>query len=306
MRHYILSLLIALSLGCRTENSETTTKGRLHLFIPESITPVMTGEINEFLMLYSQNGAQITYTITSSEEAAHRFVYDTGKIVFLPRSLTIQEKEQTKLMSSNLNEIIIAYDGIAAVVHPENKVEHATTSELQKILLGSITRWEQIPSAKPMKGKINIYCQDSSDVLLYLTKRLLRGGERIVNFIHTTSDIQTLQSVEKDPLSLGFSALDWIDSAKSTAKVLSLGRTHEDTDTTFQSSEDTKGQFYSPHPANIYRNYYPLKRPIYMYNRAQVDLAAGFGTYVATAEGQKLFLKHGLLPGTQRIKLRSE
>jgi ABC-type sulfate transport system substrate-binding protein len=42
-----------------------------------------------------------------------------------------------------------------------------------------------------------------------------------------------------------------------------------------------------------------------MYTRTHVDLAAGFGTYVATAEGQKIFLKHGLLPGTQKIKLKS-
>jgi hypothetical protein len=121
----------------------------------------------------------------------------------------------------------------------------------------------------------------------------------------TSSDLQTLQSVEKDPMSLGFVALGWIDSAHSKAKILNLGRTKEDTDTAFAPPEGTKNNFYSPHPANIYRNYYPLKRAIYMYTRTHVDLAAGFGTYVATAEGQKIFLKRGLLPGTQRIKLKT-
>jgi ABC-type sulfate transport system substrate-binding protein len=43
-----------------------------------------------------------------------------------------------------------------------------------------------------------------------------------------------------------------------------------------------------------------------MYTRGQVNLAAGFGTYVATAEGQKLFLNHGLLPETQYIKLKTD
>ena len=89
-------------------------------------------------------------------------------------------------------------------------------------------------------------------------------------------------------------ALAWIDSAKSTAKILNLGRTKEDTDTTFAVPAETIGNFFSPHPANIYRNYYPLKRAIYMYTRGQVNLATGFGAYVATSEGQKLFLKHGL------------
>jgi hypothetical protein len=43
-----------------------------------------------------------------------------------------------------------------------------------------------------------------------------------------------------------------------------------------------------------------------MYTTGRIDLAAGFGTYVATSEGQKLFLKYGLLPGTQKIKLKSD
>jgi ABC-type phosphate transport system substrate-binding protein len=127
-----------------------------------------------------------------------------------------------------------------------------------------------------------------------------------INFTRAVSDLQTIQSVEKDPLSLGLVALSWIDSAKSTAKILNLGRTNEDTDTAFVPSAEVKDRFFSPHPANIYRNYYPLKRAIYMYTRTQIDLASGFGTYVASAEGQKLLLMRGLLPGTQKIKLKSD
>jgi ABC-type phosphate transport system substrate-binding protein len=123
--------------------------------------------------------------------------------------------------------------------------------------------------------------------------------------MHSISDLQTLQSVEKDPMAIGFVALSWIDSAKTIVKILNLGRTSEDTDTTFMPPEEIKDEFFSPHPANILRNYYPLKRAIYMYTRGQVNLADGFGTYVATSEGQKLLLNHGVLPGTQRIKLKS-
>jgi phosphate transport system substrate-binding protein len=309
MRILIFTALIALLLGCGTEQKETTTKGRLHIFIPESIAPVMIDEVDEFLSLYRKSGAQITYTIASSETAAHHFVQDTGRIVFLPRLLTPQEKEYVKKISSDFNELAVAYDGIVAVVHPKNKVNQMTTTEIQKILLESVSRWEQLTYAKPMKGTIKVYCQDSSDVLGYLKQRLLKQGDTYAEIsakiTRTSSDLQTLRSVEKDPMSLGFVALSWIDSAHSKAKILNLGRTKEDTDTTFAPFEEAKDDFYSPHPANIYRNYYPLKRAIYMYTRTHVDLAAGFGTYVATAEGQKIFLKRGLLPGTQRIKLKS-
>jgi ABC-type phosphate transport system substrate-binding protein len=305
MRILIFTALIALLLGCGTEQKETTTKGRLHIFIPESIAPVMIDEVTEFLSLYRESGAQITYTIASSETAAHHFVQDTGRIVFLPRPLTLQEKEHAKKISSDFNELAVAYDGIIAVVHPMNKMEQMTTTEIQNVLTGTVSRWEKLAFAKPMKGTIKVYYHDSSDVLEYLKHRLLKQADVSAKFTRTSSDLQTLRSVEKDPMSLGFVALGWIDSAHSKAKILNLGRTKEDTDTTFAPPEETKNDFYSPHPANIYRNYYPLKRAIYMYTRTHVDLAAGFGTYIATAEGQKIFLKRGLLPGTQKIKLKT-
>jgi phosphate transport system substrate-binding protein len=305
MRILIFTALIVLLLGCGTEQKETTTKGRLHIFIPESIAPVMIDEVDEFLSLYRESGAQITYTIVSSETAAHHFIQDTARIVFLPRPLTPQEKEYAKKISSDFNELAVAYDGIVVVVHPINKAKQMTTTEIQKVLTGTVSRWEQLAFAKPMKGTIKVYYQDSSDVSEYLKQRLLKQAEISAKITRTSSDLQTLQLVEKDPMSLGFVALGWIDSAHSKAKILDLGRTKEDTDTTFAPPPEAVGKFFSPDPAYIFLNYYPLKRAIYMYTRTHVDFAAGFGTYVATAEGQKIFLKRGLLPGTQRIKLKT-
>jgi|WetSurMetagenome_2_1015567.scaffolds.fasta_scaffold10817_2 phosphate transport system substrate-binding protein len=305
MRILIVSALIFV-LGCNSQPEETTTRGNLHVFIPEPFTPVLKDEVNQFLSLYSQNGAKITYAIVRSETAARHFVFDSARIAFLPRPFTQAEKEHiAQNTSQHLNELIIAYDGIAAIVNNRNKMENLTTTDLQKILTGRITRWEQIVTAKPEKGVIKIYYQDSSDIADYMTNRLMKKAGITAKVTYTTSDLQTFQSIEKDPLSIGLVALAWIDSAKSTAKILNCGRTKEDTDTTFAPPADAIGKFFSPNPAYIYLNYYPLKRAIYMYTYAQVNLAAGFGTYVATSAGQKLFLNHGLLPGTQKIKLRS-
>jgi phosphate transport system substrate-binding protein len=305
MRNVFFIAFLFLLLGCSTEKKETTTRGNLQIFIPESIAPVLINEVNQFLGSYEANGARITFTIVSAEQAAHRFVHDTTRIVFLPRMLESYEKENMDKTTHALNELVVAYDGILAVVHPANNMEQMTTTQIQKVLTGEISTWEQLTVAKSMKGSIKIYCQDSSDVAEYLTSRFVRKNGITAKVTHTASDLHTLQSVEKDPLSIGFVALGWIDSAKSTAKILNLGRTHEDSDTTFAPPPEAIGKYFSPNPAYIFLNYYPLKRAIYMYSRGQVDLAAGFGTYVATAEGQKLFLKHGLLPGTQKIKIKS-
>ena len=303
MRLLCSLFLAALFLGCSTEEKESATKGKLHVSIPESLAPVMVDEVNEFLRLYQASGASITDTIVSAETAARQFVRDTARIAFLPRPLTLEEKEYTKTLSSDLIEQIVAYDGIVAIVNSKNRIDELTTTKIQQILSGTITQWEQI--AKLLRGSIKIYCQDSSDVTEYLKQRLLHRANISAKLNRTRSNIQTLRFVEKDPLALGFIALGWIDSSTAATKTLNIGRTNDDTDTSFASPAEAHGNCFSPHPANIYRNYYPLKRAIYMYTRGTINLATGFGTYVATSEGQKIFLKHGLLPGTQRIKLKA-
>ncbi|MBN1396613.1 MAG: substrate-binding domain-containing protein [Bacteroidetes bacterium] len=305
MRIFIYSALIILFLGCGTEEKETTTRGRLHFIIPESIAPLMINEVEIFLKLYKENGAEITYTIASIETAASQFVQDTGRIAFLPRPLTEQEIEIVKAVSPNFNELIVAYDGIVIVVNQKNEFSRMSTTEIQKIISGKITRWEQLSSTMPVRGTIKIYCQDSSDDLEFLRHRLLKDANVTAKINKTLSDEQTIQSVENDPISLGIVALNWVNSAKSQVKIIELGRTKEDADTSFMPPPEAIGKYYSPHPAYIHLNYYPLKRAIYLYTRNNVDLAAGFGTYVATSEGQKIILDHGLLPGTQKIKLKS-
>lgn len=304
MRTAFFIISIVLFTSCKTEETETTTRGRLHVYIPESIAPVMIDEVHEFLSLYKQNGAEIDHTIVPTESVARHFVYDTSRIAFLTRPLTQNEKDLAKKVSGDLNEILIAYDGIIIVVHPRNPIEQLSTTEIRKMLEGKFTKWDQFVSHKKMKGALSIYCHDSSDITGYLSQRMTKQQGIVGKFIRTNSDVQTLHEVEKDLYGLGIVALSWLDSVKSSAKVLNLGRTKEDTDTTFAPPVEAIGKYFSPDRAYIFLNYYPLKRAIYMYTRTQLDLAAGFATYVATTEGQKIILKHKLVPGTQHIKIR--
>jgi phosphate transport system substrate-binding protein len=301
--YLFLAAIIAILAGCKTQQTETTTSGHLHIDIPESIAPVVISEVDAFLGLYRQNGAEITYSVVPQEVAVRHFVYDTARLGFFARPLTQQEEKLARKATAGLSDTIIAYDAITAVVHPENPVEQMTTTDLQKILEGRIRRWNQIPSSGHQNGEIRFYYQDSTDIGEYLGRRLLGQKSITAKFERTASDWETIQAVARDPEGFGLVALGWIDSAKSSVKVLKLGRTKEDKDTTFAPPKEAIGMFFSPAAANIYLNYYPLKRPIYMYIRTQLDLAAGFGTYVATSEGQKIILKCRLLPGTQNIKI---
>lgn len=300
-----LAITLCIALGCQPEKPETATKGNLHVLISESVAPALVEQVNSFMDIYAKNGASVTYTVTTSDEAIRRFINDTIRCIFTTRPLTADERKTFDANPKELVEIIVAYDGLAAVVHHKNPIEQMTTKEVEGILKGTITRWEQLSRSAKMKGRIELFIQDSSDATMYLHKRILHGATLQKATHRTHSSLQTLQSVVNEPLSIGFVGVDWIDSAKVPAKVLEIAETDQHADTTFKVPVVSVGKFYAPHPAHVYRSYYPFKRAIYLYVRSKLgSISSGFSSYVANKDGQQVFLKRKLVPGTQPIRLK--
>ncbi len=308
MRTYCLitiACLIAFA-GCTREKSETSTRGHLHILIPESAVPPAIDEVRAFLNMYSSDGANIDYQIVSSDQAIRRIGRDSIRFIFSTRPLSVSERLQLpRTEGSDLGEVLIAYDAIAVVVQEKNLVGEMTTDELAKVLSGEIGRWEQLSKSKGMKGKIELVFEDSSDVASYVDARILQGKSVRTDFKRANSSLGTLQLVAAQPLAIGLTGVTWIDSAHAATKTLDIAEDRHTSDTTFRVPNNAFGKFYSPHPANIYRTYYPLKRAIYAYWYAPLgSLAIGFGSYVSHADGQRLFLKRNIVPATQVIKLK--
>lgn len=303
----VLAFFVVSLSGCTPDKPETTTRGHLHVLISESIAPPMIEQVDQFLSIYSKNGAAITYGIVTSEEAIGRLVRDTVRFIVSVRPLTAAERQQVPIAEGFfLNEIVVAYDGMGVVVHHKNPVEQITTTELSKVLSGEITRWEQLSHAESMKGKIELLFQDSSDVSSFAEARLLGGRPVRKDARRTGSSLETLRSIVQRPLSIGLVGVTWVDSARVPAKLLEVAETRQSMDTTFRVPPEAFGKFYSPHPANLYRTFYPLKRAIHTYTLGPVgSLASGFATFVANKEGQRLLLKRNVVPGTQPIRLKA-
>lgn len=300
-----IPVLAILAGGCVEEKLETPTKGVLHLLVSEAVAPVMKREVGEFMAIYARNGAMVTYDLCTSEEAIDRFLTDTVRCIVVTRAFNERERQRAVDKGFALSEITIAYDAVIAVVHHTNPVERISTPELRDILAGRLKRWEELSHPEGAKGPITLFLQDSSDMVSYLAGRLLKGERPRGTHRRTSSNLQTLRSVIQNPLSIGFADLDWLDSARVPAKVLEIAEPDVRADSTFPPPIETVGKYYPPHPAHVYRNYYPMKRGIYVYAKAPPgSLASGFVTFLAGREGQRIFLKRNLVPGTQPIRLK--
>ncbi len=303
--HLLILCIVFLLAACQNRDDQSPTSGSLSLVIPEAIEPVMRGEVAAFLDLYRQNGAQIATRVETSEEAIHLFLRDSLRLLFSTRRLTATERASVEKEGNGLTEIALAYDGVAVIVQEGNPVEKATVGEIRGILDGTITRWEQLKDHGKLRGAITTVLAEPSDESVYLQQRLFRGGPLRAHITQTGSSAQAMRMVSKDARAVGFVGAAWLDSLELPLHPLALAMMPGDADTAYAVPGDAYGRYFAIHPANIYQNSYAFKRTIMMYSRpTRVDLATGFSAYVASADGQRLFLRRNLVPGTQPIRLR--
>lgn len=301
-------LLIATSLlltGCPPEKTESPTKGHLQVLVAESIAPPVLRQVDAFDKIYGAHGAHLRAEVVPAELAISRLILDTMRLIITPVPLTTEEETTVRQLAGSLSVIVVAYDAVSIVVHHRNAVNQITTDEVHDILTGRILRWEQLQHSNGRRGSIALHLQDSADVAAFLRTRLLDSRERFTAHRAWPEAIPLLKAVVADENAIGFVGQSWIDSARVPAKQLEVAAVEQPSDTSYALVPESIGKYFSPHPANVYRRYYPLYRKITMYTKSlRGDLAAGFGTFVANKEGQRIFLDAGLVPATQPIRLR--
>ncbi|GJM57039.1 phosphate ABC transporter substrate-binding protein [uncultured Dubosiella sp.] len=83
-------------------------------------------------------GVTITYNPTGSGSGIAAAASDRCDIGLSSRDLKEEEKTQ------GLSETVLAYDGIAILVNPENPVDDLSVEQIGKIYTGQITNWKDV------------------------------------------------------------------------------------------------------------------------------------------------------------------
>lgn len=105
-----------------------------------TVFPIIEKAKNEFLKIYPQ--ISITVSSTGSGAGINALIGGTVDIAMSSRDLKSSE------MDKGLTKHVIAKDGIAIIVNPENTyVEGLTLSQLKAIYKGEITNWEELKSS---------------------------------------------------------------------------------------------------------------------------------------------------------------
>ena len=142
----LLTALLALSLvACGSESKTDDTKtddqpaaltGTVSTDGSTSMEKVI-GALSESFMAQN-SGVTVNYNPTGSGSGITAVQEGTCDIGLSSRALKDEEK------SAGLKETVLAYDGIAIIVHPDNPVSDLSVEQLAKLYTGEITNWKDV------------------------------------------------------------------------------------------------------------------------------------------------------------------
>ena len=114
---------------------------------------------------------------------------------------------------------MIAIDGLAIILHPQNPLNQLDTEQLAQIFSGEISTWEELGG---VGGAIHLYARDDQSGTYDTFKELVlsRRGKTLVSAAKRfESSEQLSDAVSQDPQGIGFIGLPYVRQAKAVAIV---------------------------------------------------------------------------------------
>lgn len=222
--------------------------------------------------------ASVTVTGGGSGVGISALLAGTTDIAQASRKMKFDEKKKMQEKGGTAKEVIIAYDALAIVVHPSNKVSNLTREQLEGIFTGKITNWKQVGGADM---KIVPYSREtSSGTYEFLKESVLNNKNYMNGIMSMPATGAIIQSISQTKGGIGYVGLAYLNKNVKPIHV----------------SYDNGKTYTEPSVANAKNKTYPIVRPLYYYydskNEANVK---PFINYILSPAGQKIVQEVGFV-----------
>lgn len=157
------------------------------------------------------SGTTFTYNPTGSGSGITAVLEGRCDIGLSSRALKDDEKAQ------GLKETVLAYDGIAIIVNPENTVEDLTVDRIASIYKGEVTNWSEVGGAD---GEIVLIGREAGSGTRDGFESITGTKDACKYRQELTSTGDVITTVANNPNAIGYASLA---SVKDTVKALKVG-----------------------------------------------------------------------------------
>jgi len=180
---------------------------------------------------------------------------------------------ELKPEEEGLNKIIVAYDGLAVILHPSNSLSDLTSEQVKQIFAGEIRNWKDLG----LKDKvITVVTREEGSGTRGAFQELVMKDTRIFKgAIVQDSNGTVREIVANDPNAIGYISLGLVNEAVRAVSLDGVAVTDE----------------------NIISKKYNLMRPfLFVTKNAPAGEVKNFIDFVLSQEGQGLIREEGLIP----------
>ena len=179
-------------------------------------------------------------------------------------------------------EQVIAIDGLAIILHPQNPLSELNTEQLARIFSGEAKTWEELGGSG---GTIHLYARDDQSGTYDTFKELVlsRRGKTLSSAAKRfESSEQLSDAVSLDPQGIGFIGLPYVRQAKAVAIA------------------DGQSQAMLPLNSLIATEDYPLSRRLFFYlpPNGKSPWADALVAFAQSSKGQAIVAANGFIAQT--------
>lgn len=225
------------------------------------------GALGESFM-NENDGIQFTYNPTGSGSGITAVSEGRCDIGLSSRSLKDEEKAQ------GLTETVLALDGIAVVVNPENQVNDLSIEQIASIYTGEITNWSEVGGAD---AEIVVIGREAGSGTRDGFESITKTSEKCQYRQELTSTGDVITTVSQNPDAIGYTSLS---AVKDNVKALSVGGV-------------------APSEETVKDGSYAIQRPFVLVTRDGVklsDAAQAFFDYVTSDKVADIITGAGVVP----------
>lgn len=242
----------------------------------DTVLPVAQQTAERFMN--REPDARVTVTGGGTGVGISALMDNTTDIAMASRPIKFSEKMKAKAAKRDIDEVIVAYDALAVVVHPSNPVKKLTRRQLEDIFRGKITNWKQVGGDD---RKIVVYSREtSSGTYEFFKESVLKNKNYMSSSLSMPATGAIIQSVSQTKGAIGYVGLAYLSPRVKSLSV----------------SYDGK-HFAPPTMESATDKSYPIVRPLYYYynteNAGQVNPLISF---ILSPAGQEIIKKSGYIP----------
>lgn len=260
----IISLLVAAVLfctamvGCSKLESVSTDGSTSMSKVIESLSEAFQ----------EKTGTEVAYNATGSGAGIEAVLAGRCDIGLSSRDLKDEEK------AKGLEGTILAYDGIAIIVHPSNKVSDLSLETIAKIYTGEIKNWKDVGGAD---GEIVLIGREANSGTRDGFESITDTEDKCKYRQECTSTGDVITAVSSNPNAIGYASLA---SVKDSVKAVSVGGV-------------------APSESTVKDGSYAVQRPFVLVTKKDTKLsksAKEFFAYITSSEANEIISNAGVVP----------